>query len=140
MHKRYNELAPCGVFCGACPSYNKSCKGCSSEDTNQSRRSKWGCKIRTCCYNQKKLDFCVCCDLFPCKILEKKLHSTHQDDPRYTYRFEIPKVFAKLKSMSLEDYLDFQKKRWQCDVCGGTFQFYVYKCKSCGKEQIINGS
>lgn len=138
--KRYNKLAPCGVYCGACPSFNKSCKGCSSEDTHQNRKSKWGCKIRNCCYYEKKLDYCAYCDQFPCQIFDNKLRSTHQNDPRFTYRYEIPKLVTRLKSMSVEAYLEFQKQRWTCDVCGGTIQFYVYKCKSCRKEQMINGS
>ena len=29
------ELAPCGVFCGACPSLGKSCLGCASDDKRQ---------------------------------------------------------------------------------------------------------
>ena len=50
-----NELAPCGVFCGACPSFNKSCFGCSS-NTNKNKRtkSKIHCPIRICIYTIKK--------------------------------------------------------------------------------------
>jgi hypothetical protein len=40
LDNRYNELAPCGVFCGTCPSYNKTCKGCASEDKEQARCGK----------------------------------------------------------------------------------------------------
>ena len=137
MNNRFDELAPCGVYCGACPAFNKTCNGCASDDKNQSRRSKWGCKIRNCCYDQKELDYCVNCEQFPCKIFNNKLLSTHQDDPRFTYRYEIPDIFAKLKTMSVENYLDFQIQRWKCNSCSGTIQFYTYKCNKCGKEQMI---
>ena len=132
--KRENELAPCGVYCGACPSFNKSCLGCSSNDKNQKRQSKWGCKIRNCCYNQKGLDYCAYCEEFPCKIIHKKLLSQHKGDPAFKYRFEIPDSFIKLKEIGLDGYLDFQKEWWKCDSCGGIIHFYYYKCSKCGKR------
>jgi hypothetical protein len=138
MSKKFNTLAPCGVYCGACPSFNKTCKGCASDDQEQDRCSKWSCKIRNCCYTVNGFDFCVDCHQFPCKIINKKLTETHPNDLRFTYRHEIPVVFMKLKTMSLDRYNDFQIQRWKCDACGGTVQFYLYKCKNCGKEQMIN--
>ncbi len=133
--KRVNELSPCGVYCGACPSFNKSCFGCSSSDKNQKRKSKWSCKIRNCCYNQKGLDYCANCEQFPCKIFTKKILSSHLGDPSYEYRFEIPENFIKLRTMGIDTYLDFQKKKWKCDLCNGTIHFYHYKCSKCGKER-----
>jgi hypothetical protein len=127
-----NELAPCGVFCGACPSFKKSCLGCSSNDKNQKRKSKWGCKIRDCCYNKKELDYCAYCEEFPCKIIHKKLLSSHKDDPAFKYRFEIPDNFIKLKEMGLDGYINYQKDRWKCSLCGGLIHFYYYRCSKCG--------
>jgi hypothetical protein len=138
MNKKFDSLAPCGVYCGACPSFNKTCKGFASDDKEQKRCSKWSCKIRNCCYNEKELDFCIDCNHFPCKIIYKKLVNTHQDDPRFKYRHEIPDIFMKLKTMNLDSFLSFQTQRWKCDLCGGTIQFYLYKCGNCGQEHIIN--
>lgn len=134
---RINELAPCGVYCGACPSFNKTCKGCASEDRNQKRQSKFSCEIRICCYEEKGLDFCIECNQYPCKKIKKKFINSHPDDPKYTYRHETPAVIAKLKTMGLDDFLEFQKKRWQCKSCEGTVQFYHYKCDTCEKERMI---
>jgi hypothetical protein len=135
--KKYDELAPCGVYCGACPSFKKSCLGCAPEDKNQTRGSKWGCKIRNCCYNQQILGYCADCDRFPCLIFTKKLLSVHQDDPRFTYRFELPWLVARYKAAGLDDYISFQKPRWKCEACGGTVRFYHYTCDTCGKEKMI---
>ena len=135
--KRINELAPCGVYCGACPSFNKTCLGCASDDKEQDRCSKWGCKVRNCCYNQKKLDYCINCEQFPCKIINKKILATHTIDLRFTFRHEIPDIFIKLNTMGINYYLDFQKQRWKCDSCSGTIRFYHYKCDKCGKEMMI---
>ena len=138
MKNEFDTLAPCGVYCGACPSFDKTCKGCASDDKEQDRCSKWNCKIRNCCYNEKKLSFCIKCDQFPCKVINKKLLNTHRNDSRFKYRHEIPDIFIKLKTMSLYEYFNFQIQRWKCDSCGGTIQFYLYKCKNCGEEKMIN--
>ena len=137
MRNKFDELAPCGVFCGACPSCHKTCKGCASEDKAQIRKSKWSCKIRTCCYDQKKLDFCGQCPEFPCTIVNKKLVESHPHDVHFTYRHEIPDSFRKLKSMGVEVFYKYQVQRWKC-TCGGTIQFYSYKCNTCGAERLVS--
>jgi hypothetical protein len=129
-----NELAPCGVYCGACPSFNKTCLGCVSANKKQKRKSKWECKIRVCCYDIEKLYFCIDCGKFPCITHRKKLSDTHQGDSKFKYRHEIPQIFAKMKEMDIESYLEYQKKRWICPSCGGVVYFYHYKCSNCGKE------
>lgn len=138
MNQRIVELAPCGVYCGACPSFDKTCKGCASEDRNQNRSSKWSCKIRTCCYDQKKLDYCIDCEKFPCTIIDKKLISSHTYDPRYKYRHEIPNIFSNLKMITVENYLEYQRQRWKCDSCGGRISFYNYTCEKCGLFQVVD--
>ena len=137
MEKRLNELAPCGVYCGACPSFNKTCLGCASESKNQKRTSKWGCAVRNCCYIDKEINYCIECDNFPCKRIKKKLIDTHPNDIRFKYRHEIPDIFVKMKEMKLEDFLEFQEERWSCPHCGSIVHFYKYKCSNCGEEVII---
>jgi len=132
-----NELAPCGVFCGACPSFNKTCLGCASESKEQNRTSKWNCKIRNCCYKKEKINFCGYCTHFPCDIINKKLLHSHPGETKYKYRHEIPENFKKLNELGIDDYFKYQKKRWSCPSCHGTVHFYHYKCNKCGKEIII---
>lgn len=136
MSTKYDVLAPCGVYCGACPSYGKSCLGCASENRNQKRSSKWGCKIRNCCYGLEK-NFCFHCEQFPCKIFSKKLLSVHLDDPSFAYRFELPVMLPVLKDLKVDEYLSFHNKRWKCD-CGGVIRFYTYECDTCGKRQFLD--
>ena len=129
------ELAPCGVYCGACPSFNKTCLGCPSESkTNQKRTSKWGCKIRTCCYEEKNIPFCGDCTQFPCDVLTKKLINSHPRDPKFKYRHEIPKNVNTFRKLGVAEYVQYQKQRWSCPSCGGIVTFYHYKCSVCGKE------
>ncbi len=137
MKERNNKLAPCGVFCGACPSYKKTCLGCASENKDQKRTSKWSCKIRNCCYNSQNKNYCIECEKFPCQKLKNKLIDTHPDDIRFKYRHEIPEIFVKMKDMDIKDYLEFQEERWRCPFCGGTIHFYKYKCSKCGKKMKV---
>jgi hypothetical protein len=134
MGERRDVLAPCGIYCGCCPSLGKTCKGCGSEDKGQKRTSKWGCKVRTCCYETQKKDYCIECAQFPCKIHKKKLTDSHPDDPRFDYRRDIPENFSKMNELGIDDYLKYQQKRWACPHCGGIVYMYYYRCGQCGKE------
>jgi len=133
----FPDLAPCGVWCGACPSYQKTCRGCASNDHDQGRRSKWGCKIRVCCYEKEKLNYCMECPQFPCMIHNKKLTQTHQEDPRFRYRHEIPQNFRMLEKLGAEKYIEYQRKKFSCPDCGGLVYWYHYTCSECGKEAIV---
>lgn len=132
-----NNVAPCGVYCGACPSFQISCKGCGSEDKNQKRTSKWTCKIRVCCFEKYDYGFCIECDQFPCKVYSKKLSQSHRKDERFKYRHELPQNQQKIKQIGIKQWLKEQKTRWQCPNCGGTIKFYHYKCSECGLEKQV---
>ncbi|UCH37303.1 MAG: DUF3795 domain-containing protein [Candidatus Bathyarchaeota archaeon] len=131
------ELAPCGVFCGACPSFEKSCLGCASDVRDQKRSSKWSCQIRQCCYDSKKLSFCGDCVEFPCTRINKKLIRSHLGDARFKYRHEIPNNFVKLMELGVTNYRVYQRQRWTCSSCGGLVQFYNYRCSDCGRAAVI---
>ena len=132
MTDSLKSIAPCGVYCGACPSFNKTCFGCSSQNKKQKRtKSKFGCTVRVCCYSIKKLNYCFECNLFPCNKVNKKLIKSHPGNPRYTYRHELPELAKKFKKMKIEDYIQYQQKKWTCPSCGGIVQFYHYKCGQC---------
>ena len=125
-------ISSCGVVCFACPSFNKTCKGCRSEE-KQKRTSKFGCKIRICSLSEKKVQFCSECEEFPCKIVTKKLQTTHQGEKKYAYRCEIEKNLQLIQDLGIEEGLKKLNERWSCD-CGGRIQFYAYTCAKCGKD------
>ncbi len=129
-----DETAPCGVFCGACPSYGKSCLGCGSEDHKQRRKSKWGCKIRNCCFQEKNLNFCIECDEFPCPLLEKKLKNSYPGEARFKCRHEIYDNLKGIKEKGVENWIKDQKKRFKCPKCDGRVVWYKYACNECGYE------
>jgi len=128
------NLSYCGLYCGACPSYQKgTCLGCRSEDKKQNRKSKWGCKIRLCCHKEKELEHCGQCEQFPCNLIDRKLIKSHPGDPKFTYRHEIPKNVKEIDKIGIKDWLTTQKDKWSCPDCGHLLSFYYYKCNECGK-------
>ncbi len=137
VETRPNEVAPCGVFCGACPSFGKSCQGCPATDREQQRTSKWSCKIRVCCYEVKGLDFCGECPEFPCAHVNKKLLNSHPGEMKYNYRHQVAENWAKLRELGLEAYLEYQRERWTCPTCGDRVFFYHYKCGECGRDVTV---
>jgi hypothetical protein len=130
MDKRTEKLASCGVYCAACPSFNKTCLGCASEDRNQKRKSKWGCRIRKCCYEQKHLDYCAYCDDFPCGIYRKKLLNTHAGDPRFTYRFEILSIFPLKKQRDQNNFWHFKRNDGRANPAAAQSTFIITRATS----------
>ncbi len=134
MIEKREELAPCGVFCGACPSFDKSCRGCASENRNQERKSKWGCKIRNCCYVKKEIAHCAFCEEFPCELVDKKLLDSHPGETKFKYRHELTSSAEKIKKLGAEKFIETQRARWTCPDCGERVHFYHYECSNCEKE------
>ena len=132
MENRNNEVTPCGVLCGVCPSINKSCLGCASENKDQKRKSKWGCKIRQCCYANMKIEYCGNCHNFPCNLINKKLIKSHEGDTRFKYSHEISENMEKIKSLGAEEFIKIKKKDYICKHCGGSaveivkYQYHAY--------------
>jgi len=131
MKTKLNSLAPCGVFCEACPSFGKTCFGCPDNNKDQKRTSKWSCQIRDCCYNQMKLQFCGHCDEFPCKLINKRLIKPHPKNYKYKYRHELPEVAEKLNLLGIEKYSQWLDEKWSCPHCGGRVYMYSYECSKC---------
>lgn len=128
------ECAPCGIYCGACPSFEISCRGCSAASPEQKRTSWQGCRIRQCCFSTHAFTTCAECDQFPCTLIHKKLINPHPEDPRYAYRREVTQNMAQFRQRGLADYLHYQQEKWRCPMCGGHMLFYAYRCRQCGYQ------
>ncbi len=126
------EAAPCGIYCGACPSFGRTCRGCSSHERDQRRRSKWGCHLRRCCIDEMGLDFCFQCGDHPCSRYTKKLSASHPNDSRFDYRREVHDNLRRIAEVGVDEWLEEQGIRWRCPACGGRVHFYHYTCSECG--------
>jgi hypothetical protein len=129
-----DTMGPCGVYCGACPSFGRTCNGCGSEDRAQKRISKWGCRIRRCCFDERDHDVCVQCDEFPCGTHHSRLSGSHPDDPRFGYRHETVDNLRRVREIGVDAWLVEQDDRWRCPECGGRVTFYQYTCTDCGDQ------
>jgi hypothetical protein len=125
-----DSISICGLYCGACPTFNKTCYGCRSEVRNPEHLSKFECKIRRCCLEKKGNPFCGLCEKYPCKKLTKLIES-HPKDDKYSYRHEIPSNLQNIHSKGWKTWLKEQEEKWKCPECGGVVQFYTYKCADC---------
>ena len=68
----------CGVDCNKCRSLIRGvCMGCKGGyDTGERYINKTRCKIKLCCFRDKKLAICTdCSKVKTCDILNKKLNS-----------------------------------------------------------------
>jgi len=83
-------------------------------------------------------EYCIQCEKYPCEIYRKKLLSSHKEDPRYSYRYEITALFPHIRILGIERYIQFQKKRWTCELCGGQIRFYDYQCDKCGAYTMVH--
>ena len=131
-------LAPCGIYCGACPSYEKTCLGCASQEVSglQKRKSKWSCKLRVCCYDQKGLEYCSACADYPCTKYRKKLTNSHLGNPQFVYRHEVENNLVLLSEKGQQAFLEHMDSRFTCPDCGGRVVWYDYQCRGCGIEVI----
>ncbi len=134
MGKIPDPMGHCGVYCGACPSFGRTCRGCGSEDRDQKRTSKWGCKLRRCCHEDKDLDHCGQCDELPCRKYIAKLPGSHPDDARFGYRREAPDNLLRVEVVGVDAWLKEQDARWRCPDCHGRVVFWRYTCADCERE------
>jgi hypothetical protein len=68
----------CGANCSKCRSFIRSvCMGCKGGyDTGERHINKSRCKIKLCCFRDKKIETCSdCSKLNECEILKKKIDS-----------------------------------------------------------------
>jgi len=71
------EIGCCGAYCKTCIKWQKdsypnekTCRGCKlGYDSNGRDISKSKCKIKVCCFLEKKLETCADCSDYPCEVM-----------------------------------------------------------------------
>jgi hypothetical protein len=130
LHKN-SLIAPCGMNCGICMAYLREknhCPGCRAVDTNKAI-SVMRCKIENCQEFDKGIKFCFTCDNFPCKNLKHL-------DKRYRTKYHMSMIenLENIKKNGIRKFVESEKTRWSCSVCGGTICVHKGFCSSCGKK------
>jgi hypothetical protein len=70
--KEIRLIGCCGAYCKTCPPLIENyCKGCKlGYDTGKRDINDAKCKMKVCCFKEKKLETCADCpDYFTCKIM-----------------------------------------------------------------------
>ena len=62
----------CGAYCETCRSYRGGgCRSCKlGYDTGERDINRAKCKIKVCCFKERKLETCADCPDYPCEILK----------------------------------------------------------------------
>lgn len=123
-------VAPCGLNCALCYAHlrtKNACGGCRSSDNlpNYCLR----CIIRNCDARKcGEADFCYVCADYPCarlKALDKRY--------RAKYATDLKENQQTIKTQGMDLFLEQQKQRWTCPVCGGVISVHRSYCDTCGK-------
>lgn len=72
------EIGCCGAYCKTCIQHQrekypneKSCRGCKiGYETGTRNIDRAKCKIKVCCFKEKRLQTCADCSNYPCETLE----------------------------------------------------------------------
>jgi hypothetical protein len=93
----------CGAYCGKCASYTGgSCKGCKSGyDTGERHINKARCKIKLCCFRDRKLDTCAdCAEIETCGIINKFFNKGPPEYKGYRQSIEYIRTQGRQKFLS----------------------------------------
>ena len=94
------EAGACGDFCGKCPNFPGSCRGCVPEDHQE-------CHFVACC-GPKGLEHCGLCPQFPCERLVAFVPDDRESRPR-GYHIEALKERTRIGTKA---WLEQQRRRW----------------------------
>lgn len=122
-------LAPCGMNCAVCYRHllkKKPCGGCRACETGKPERCR-RCKIKDCA-GEKGLDACFFCIEYPCKQI-KSLDRSY----RGRYRASLIENGLFVKENGLAAFMEQQKQKYTCLLCGGVISLHDAVCSECGQ-------
>jgi len=130
-------IAVCGMNCGICKAFYREknrCSGCRRLD-EKTAKTRLHCILRQCkILKDNNLMYCSeRCDSFPCKRLKSL-------DKRYRSKYHMS-MFENLtfiKERGVEKFLEKEKEKWRCPLCGGVVTCHGGSCVMCGFEKFKN--
>ncbi|HSW58460.1 MAG TPA: DUF3795 domain-containing protein [Dehalococcoidales bacterium] len=130
-------IAPCGMNCGLCISYQAEKYDLKSKGFN--RRFCAGCRPRgkNCTFMEShcarlaggRVKFCYECPDFPCRRLEAL-------DKRYRTKYHLSMIenLKHIRLNGMESFLLQEEAKWRCGQCGGTICCHNGLCLNCSLE------
>lgn len=120
-------FAPCGMNCKVCYKHcyhRKPCVGCMENSQGKPEHCR-KCKIKDC-LKEKRLAYCYECGEFPCariRNLEKSYNKRYNASLVENSRF--------VRQEGLSAFLERQKEKYTCPVCGGIISIHDFECSEC---------
>lgn len=149
-----NLVGRCGLYCGSCIIYRAykdssrlrrlvaekencspeivRCEGCQTVLTNGWEGDhEWGrhCRIVKC-LEEKELDFCYQCDLYPDCEKFSELGET-------ATKLEVEDLMdnlEKIKAGKVAEWLEEEDAKWRCHQCGKPVTRHLQECHWCGAK------
>jgi len=146
-------VAPCGLYCGACPMYlssrdnkeqkadapkqpsspgakpmpaNMQCDGCIGGGRVAIFCQK--CNMRSCA-ESKKITRCADCSEFPCSKI------TNFNNDGMQHHAEVLANSRKIKEVGIKEWTKREEERWSCPQCKATIAWYDKACSHCGAKR-----
>jgi hypothetical protein len=148
-------VAPCGLYCGACPMFLASqdndeqkvqallkqfsgrgakmapadlqCDGCIGGGRVASFCRI--CAMRSCAENTKKVTRCADCPDFPCSKI------TNFNNDGMLHHAEVLANCRKLKEVGIKEWTKREEERWSCTQCHANISWYDKECSKCGAKR-----
>jgi hypothetical protein len=135
-------IAPCGMNCGVCASYlamkyevkshgikMSYCRGCLPRAKGCTVNKSGGClkliglTVRSC----------LECEKFACE-------NNLRWDSVYRERYDMSPVenLRCIREHGMETFLEQQREKWRCPVCGGVISCHNGICFGCGLDNLKN--
>jgi hypothetical protein len=132
-------IAPCGMNCALCVSYQFMNLDLNKEGFN--RRYCPGCipRGKHCTFMSKHcktlkeglLRFCFMCEKFPCARL-KALDKRYRDK----YKMSMIENLTFIQNHTVHEFLKSQYDTWQCSRCGELTCCHLDLCLSCEIDKL----
>jgi len=114
MEMAIREIGCCGAYCKRCIiwqkekyPYEKTCRGCKIGYESTARdKSKTKCKMKVCCFMERKMETCADCPDFPCAILEAFWNKNGWKYKQYKKQLEF------IRQSGYENYL-IRADKWK---------------------------
>ncbi len=132
-------IAPCGMNCGLCVSYQFMISDLNKRGFKRTYCA--GCRPRgkNCVFMKASCDllgkglvrFCFECNDYPCmrlKTLDKRY--------RTKYRMSMIENLNNIKDQGMEKFLEKEAEKWRCPKCGGVICCHNGLCLNCDLDRL----
>lgn len=148
-------VAPCGLYCGACPMYlatqdkdkqkikdlaqrfstpnskfaleDVECDGCIGGGRVATFCRK--CNMRACAETKQKVTRCADCKEFPCSLI------TNFNNDGMLHHAEVLENCRGLKAAGIKEWTKREMERWSCPQCKANISWYDGTCSRCGAKR-----